>query len=117
MRTDRSQIRALQFCSHVLWYRQFSWLRRRAAKAPCKIGSIGTHRACNLPSYPYLITDTSMNWTVIAQQPSEFRQDRRKSPRIGVSVQVEIREEDSTVPTRVETADLSTGGMYIQMLL
>jgi c-di-GMP-binding flagellar brake protein YcgR len=58
-----------------------------------------------------------MNWTVISQHPAGFKPDRRKSPRVSVSVQVELREEGSTMPTRVETADLSTGGMYVQMLL
>jgi hypothetical protein len=56
-----------------------------------------------------------MNWTVIAQNPSALKQDRRRSTRVSVSVQAELREEGSTVPTRVETADLSVGGMYIQM--
>ena len=58
-----------------------------------------------------------MSWTVISQSSTGFKQDRRRSPRLSISVQVELREEGSATPTRVETADLSTGGMYVQMLL
>ena len=45
------------------------------------------------------------------------RNDRRRYPRYTVEVQIEIHEEGSDVPTRLETTDLSRGGCYIQLLM
>lgn len=58
-----------------------------------------------------------MSWTVISQSSTFFRQDRRKAPRVSASIQAELRVEGSTAPTRVETADISAAGMYVQMFL
>ncbi len=42
--------------------------------------------------------------------------DRRHHPRYTVQVQVEIRQEGSNFPMRLETTDLSRGGCYIQLI-
>jgi len=42
--------------------------------------------------------------------------DRRQHPRYTVQVQIEIRQEGSDVPMRLETTDLSRGGCYIQLI-
>jgi hypothetical protein len=43
--------------------------------------------------------------------------DRRQFPRYNTQVQIEIRQEDSDVPMRLETTDLSRGGCYVQLLI
>ena len=43
--------------------------------------------------------------------------DRRAHPRLEVQVQVELRKEGSDVPYRLQTADLSKGGCYVQMMM
>jgi hypothetical protein len=43
--------------------------------------------------------------------------DRRHHPRYTVKVQIEIRQEGSDVPMRLETTDLSRGGCYIQLIM
>ena len=43
--------------------------------------------------------------------------DRRHHPRYTVQVQIEIRQEGSDVPMRLETTDLSRGGCYIQLMM
>jgi c-di-GMP-binding flagellar brake protein YcgR len=43
-------------------------------------------------------------------------EERRKHSRLKVRVPVELRSEASEAPTRAETADLSLGGCYIEML-
>jgi hypothetical protein len=43
--------------------------------------------------------------------------ERRQHARYTVHVQVEIRQEDSDVPMRLETTDLSRGGCYVQMMI
>jgi hypothetical protein len=42
--------------------------------------------------------------------------DRRIHPRYTVQVQIELRPDDSEVPMRLVTTDLSRGGCYVQML-
>jgi len=44
-------------------------------------------------------------------------QDRRRYPRYSVRVQIELRQEGSDVPLRIETADLSRGGCYVQLMM
>jgi c-di-GMP-binding flagellar brake protein YcgR len=59
-----------------------------------------------------------MNFVHISTTPVQpYSQDRRKFPRIKAAVQVELRTEGSTVPTRVETSDISQGGFYVEMTL
>jgi PilZ domain len=43
--------------------------------------------------------------------------DRRSYPRYSVQVQIELREETSDVPLRLQTTDLSRGGCYIQLIM
>jgi hypothetical protein len=43
--------------------------------------------------------------------------DRRRHPRYTVQVQVELRQDGSDVPMRLETTDLSLGGCYIQLMI
>jgi len=43
--------------------------------------------------------------------------DRRVFPRYSVQVQMELREETSDVPLRLQTTDLSRGGCYIQLIM
>ena len=43
--------------------------------------------------------------------------DRRRYPRHGVQLQIELRQEDSDVPLRLETSDLSRGGCYVQLMM
>jgi hypothetical protein len=43
--------------------------------------------------------------------------DRRLNPRYTVQVQIEIYQEASEIPMRLETTDLSRGGCYVQMMM
>jgi hypothetical protein len=47
--------------------------------------------------------------------PTPTEPDRRRYPRYTVQVQIELREDGSDVPMRLETTDLSRGGCYIEM--
>lgn len=54
------------------------------------------------------------------QQP--FRQvdappDRRRDPRHSIKVQIELREDGGNVPLRMNTADLSRGGCYVELMM
>jgi hypothetical protein len=53
-------------------------------------------------------------------QPSNLavtEEDRRRHPRYSVQVQIEIHQDGSDVPMRLETTDLSRGGCYIQLMI
>jgi len=50
-------------------------------------------------------------------QPAAPELDRRQYPRVATHVQIEIHEEGSDVPMRLETTDLSRGGCYVQLLI
>jgi len=41
--------------------------------------------------------------------------DRRQFPRLSIPVQAELRAQGNEIPIRVETADISQGGCYVQM--
>ena len=43
--------------------------------------------------------------------------DRRLYPRYTVQVPIEIHEEGTDVPLRLETTDLSRGGCYVQLMM
>jgi c-di-GMP-binding flagellar brake protein YcgR len=43
-------------------------------------------------------------------------EEKRNHPRLKVRVPVELRQEATETPIRGETADLSTGGFYIEMM-
>ena len=43
--------------------------------------------------------------------------DRRRDPRHSVQVQIELREEGSEVPLRMNTTDISRGGCYIELMM
>jgi PilZ domain len=43
--------------------------------------------------------------------------DRRRDPRHSVEVQIELREDGSDVPIRMNTTDLSRGGCYVELML
>jgi len=45
------------------------------------------------------------------------RRDRRLHPRYTLQVQIEIHQEGSEVPMRLETTDLSRGGCYIELIM
>ena len=49
--------------------------------------------------------------------PVLFERDRRLHPRYTVQVQIELRQEGSDVPMRLETTDLSRSGCYIQLMI
>ena len=55
------------------------------------------------------------------EQPQESsaltHPDRRVHRRYTVQVPIEIREEGSDVPLRLETTDLSRGGCYVQLMM
>ena len=54
-----------------------------------------------------------------AQSPDPHiaTEERRSHPRHTVQVQIEIHPEDTDVPMRLETTDLSRGGCYVQMMM
>jgi hypothetical protein len=55
-----------------------------------------------------------------SHQPSEATAspvERRRFPRHSVQVQIELHQEGSDVPLRMETADLSRGGCYVQLMM
>ncbi len=43
--------------------------------------------------------------------------DRRHFPRYSVNVQIELHPEDTDIPLRLETTDLSRGGCYVQLMM
>jgi c-di-GMP-binding flagellar brake protein YcgR len=43
--------------------------------------------------------------------------DRRRDLRYSVQVQIELREDGSEVPMRMNTTDLSRGGCYVELLM
>ena len=51
-----------------------------------------------------------------SSNPAPTEPDRRQHPRYTVQVQIELRQEGSDVPMRLETTDLSRGGCYIQLI-
>jgi c-di-GMP-binding flagellar brake protein YcgR len=56
-----------------------------------------------------------MNPVQVGLDTASFTQERRQSPRVKVAAQAELRLEGSA-PIRVETADLSAGGCYVEMM-
>jgi len=57
-----------------------------------------------------------MNSIQIATTSTQLMgQDRRKSMRVKAAVQLELRVQDSEVPIRLQTADISMGGFYVEM--
>jgi hypothetical protein len=48
--------------------------------------------------------------------PAVLEPDRRHHPRRTVQVQIEIHQDGSDVPMRLETADLALGGCYIDLM-
>jgi len=52
-----------------------------------------------------------------AERPSEevAVRERRRHPRLKVSVPAEFKPEGTDCPTRAETADISCGGCYVEM--
>jgi hypothetical protein len=56
----------------------------------------------------------------LSPQPSvstALEHDRRRYPRQTVQVQIELRQDDSDIPLRLETTDLSRGGCYVQSMM
>jgi hypothetical protein len=49
--------------------------------------------------------------------PAVTESNRRLHARYTVQVQIEIRQEGSDIPMRLETTDLSLGGCYIQLMI
>ncbi|MGB9234231.1 MAG: PilZ domain-containing protein [Terriglobales bacterium] len=43
--------------------------------------------------------------------------ERRRFPRHTAQVQIEVQQEGSDVPLRMETSDLSRGGCYVQLMM
>jgi hypothetical protein len=57
---------------------------------------------------------------VLDQQVSSYvvaPPDRRRDTRHSVQVQIELREDGSSVPIRMSTTDLSRGGCYLELML
>jgi len=52
-----------------------------------------------------------------SSETAASRVERRRYPRHSVQVQIELRQEGSEVPLRMETSDLSRGGCYIQLMM
>lgn len=52
-----------------------------------------------------------------SSNPAPTEPDRRQHPRYTVHVQIELRQEGSDVPMRLETTDLSRSGCYIQLMM
>ena len=44
------------------------------------------------------------------------QQERRQHHRTNVAVEIELRPEAASVPLRIKTADLSIGGLYVEMM-
>jgi c-di-GMP-binding flagellar brake protein YcgR len=44
------------------------------------------------------------------------QQERRQHPRTKVKVAIEVQSERTATPLRVQTADLSIGGLYVEMM-
>jgi len=54
------------------------------------------------------------------QQPSASpppQPERRRYPRYSLHAQIELRQEGSNIPLRLETTDLSRNGCYVQLLI
>jgi len=50
-------------------------------------------------------------------RPSESkRKERRQHPRTKVAVEVDLQSESTATPLRVKSADLSLGGLYVEMM-
>ena len=49
--------------------------------------------------------------------PAVSHTDRRVYPRYTVQVQIELHEDGSDVPLRLQTSDLSRGGCYVQLIM
>jgi len=56
-----------------------------------------------------IILETSDKSTMV------FAEERRRSPRVAVALQVEFRLADTAVPLRSQTTDISMGGCYVEM--
>ena len=61
--------------------------------------------------------DHSMTPDVQPAAPAGTNRERRLSPRYTVNVPIELHEEGSRIPVRVETSDLSRGGCYIKLTI
>src|SRR6266478_4076520 len=48
--------------------------------------------------------------------PKSKRKERRQHPRTKVAVEVDLQSERTATPLRVKTADLSIGGLYVEMM-
>jgi c-di-GMP-binding flagellar brake protein YcgR len=51
------------------------------------------------------------------QSSSGLVEERRHYPRYSVQVPIEIHQEGSNVPMRMQTTDLSRGGCYVQLMI
>jgi hypothetical protein len=52
----------------------------------------------------------------MAVSTSQWAMERRNHPRVRAAIQAEIRREHSESVLRVETADVSPGGFYVEMM-
>ena len=48
--------------------------------------------------------------------PESKRKERRQHPRTKVAVEVDLQPERTATPLRVKSADLSLGGLYVEMM-
>ncbi len=48
--------------------------------------------------------------------PESKRKERRQHPRTKVAVEVDLQSESTATPLRVKSADLSLGGLYVEMM-
>jgi PilZ domain len=49
--------------------------------------------------------------------PTLPHSERRQYPRYSAQVQIELRQDGSDVPLRMQTTDLSRGGCYVQLMM
>jgi hypothetical protein len=52
----------------------------------------------------------------MAVNPSQWVIERRQYPRVKAAFQVELRRQDNGAVLRAETADISLGGFYVEMM-
>lgn len=63
------------------------------------------------------MTSTTNSLSIEGSSSALHTNERRRSPRHTVQVQIEVHEEGCDVPIRAETTDLSRGGCYVELLI
>jgi c-di-GMP-binding flagellar brake protein YcgR len=82
---------------------------RRRADSSVRVQHIETQPAPG--AYTMKSLDHSILPPVLLPPP-----DRRRDPRHAIQVQIELREDGTDVPIRMNTSDLSRGGCYVELM-